>query len=71
MHSSIVRVCLIGMNSENGRLGKLGIFIQLTPEVRKRQVWKVAELSAPKGRRFGRHRRDSRFHLRNSASGFL
>ena len=37
-------------NSENGRLGSFG---------------RPAEPSAPKGRRFGRLWRDSRFHLQN------
>ena len=38
-------------NSETGRFGRFG---------------RAAEHSAPKGRRFGRHRRDPRFHLPNS-----
>ena len=44
-------VCLIGTNSENGRLGRLG---------------RLAEPSAPNGRRFGKLWRDSPFHLQNS-----
>ena len=39
--STLPRVCLIGTNFENGRLGRLGICVCLTPQFRKRQVWLV------------------------------
>ena len=35
------RVCLIGANSKNGRLGQLGICVWFTTRFRKRQVWQV------------------------------
>ena len=34
-------MCLIGTNSENGRLGRLGTRVLLTPKYRKRQAWQV------------------------------
>ena len=40
-HHAHIRPCLIGTNSENGRLGRLGICVRLTPEFRIRQVWQV------------------------------
>ena len=63
------RVCLIGTNSENGRLSRLRICVRSTLKFRKQQVWQVcrpAESSAPKDRRFGRLGKDFRFNLRNS-----
>ena len=34
-------MCLIGINSWNGRLGRLAICVWLIPKFRKRQVWQV------------------------------
>ena len=56
---SYARVCLIGTNSENGRLGGLGIRVYLIPQFQKRQVGRSAKPSAPKGRRLGRFERFS------------
>ena len=63
------RVCLIGTNSENGRLGRLGICVCFTSNSnngRCGRFGRPAEPSAPKGRRLGRLKRDSHFHLQNS-----
>ena len=60
-------MCLIGSNSENGKLGRLGIGVGLTPKNFKNgrfgRFGRPAEPSAPTGKRFGRLWRDSNFRL--------
>ena len=39
--NELLRMCLIGANSVNDRLGRLGICVLLAPQVPKRQVWQA------------------------------
>ena len=66
--SSYLRVCLIGVNSENDRLWRLGICVWLTTKFRNGRFGRFgrpAKPSAPTGGRFGRLWRDSHFDFRN------
>ena len=63
----IFRVYFIGANSENGRLGRLGISVDCVPNSEKGRFGRFGRPAepAPTGGRFGRLWRNSRFYLRN------